>query len=312
MPDTLHMYLPIERIPSLDFKVIAKATNRHQYHFDEDGIMSLSGNIKNLKTYVSKSGVSIKGSLPKYIRAQNFDSISLFELEDFISNISIITQLPWHEANIRRLDIGYTILTDYPPNMYYSFLGEVPRLIKLVQPDSIIWRNKSETRSLNMYDKIREAKSDRMPIPNHFKGTNSLRFESRYFKDQISKVLNQYVHVGDLCKRDLFEKLPDIWYSEFQLINKVDTFELDYFNMQTPNDFIKAIEVFGVRQLGFEKSMSAINLLKANKAFSGKVAYSRSRKRVREAFKGDSKVYKNSLITELNQKMELLVKTRKP
>lgn len=76
--------------------------------------------------------------------------------------------------------------------------------------------------------------------------------------------------------------------------------------MKTPKDFEDSMINYGLQKLGYETAMNAVKILKAKEAFSGKLAYTRLRKRIKVAFESTTQT-QNPLITELNEKVRLIV-----
>ena len=81
------------------------------------------------------------------------------------------------ESAIFRLDIGSNFLLDLPLQNYYTCLGELSRFKKseIANKQSLLYT--TTTKTLQFYDKLKEAKRTKQTIPEVFNQKNVLRYE---------------------------------------------------------------------------------------------------------------------------------------
>ena len=139
----------------------------------------LSGSLNGLRVTVSRSGVNIKdGSLCKWYLGDNFQTMGRGDVKRAIENLSDTLHLPMDKANVTRLDIAQNFIVKHPTDVYFNHLGILMHAQRLQQPDGLYY---SQTgRRLVFYDKIKEQKNKREPVPELYAGRNVLRYEQRY------------------------------------------------------------------------------------------------------------------------------------
>jgi hypothetical protein len=108
MLDTVHCWLSVERAGNVD--LLAHVPNHLQSitaHLRPNGSEYLTGQIENLSVMVCDGGVSIKGSMPKFMFGDNFQLLTRQTSEQAVEKLSDVLGLPFKLAQVRRLDIRY-------------------------------------------------------------------------------------------------------------------------------------------------------------------------------------------------------------
>ena len=118
------------------------------------------------------------GSLCKWYLGDNFQTMGRGDTQRAIEKLSDTLHVPMSKATVTRLDIAQNFITKHPPEVYLSHLGILKYATRLQEPNGIYY---SQTGGrLCFYDKNREQKSHREPIPELYEGRNVLRYEQRY------------------------------------------------------------------------------------------------------------------------------------
>ena len=76
MFDTINLWLPIDDAGIHNFDKSIKSLNQINECINDDGQVSIHGNLNNYKVKLSGKGVSLKGSLAKYYLPDNFNTLT--------------------------------------------------------------------------------------------------------------------------------------------------------------------------------------------------------------------------------------------
>jgi hypothetical protein len=183
------------------------------------GEIVVTGYYKNLRTRLKASGLSIQGSLNKYLYGNNLESMSRRSVQDSISKLSDELSLSINNGIVYRFDIACNFVMKRPLGDYLSKLGSVRYFKKseISNLQTVIYSNCN--RALIFYDKIAEVKKKGGAIPELFKGKNVLRYEMRFrkrIKDQFKKV----VTAADLYDEKFYSAAIKQWKSSYFAISR--------------------------------------------------------------------------------------------
>ena len=198
----------------------------------------LSGSLNGLRVTVSRSGVNIKdGSLCKWYLGDNFQTMGRGDVKRAIENLSDTLHLPMDKANVTRLDIAQNFIVKHPTDVYFNHLGILMHAQRLQQPDGLYY---SQTgRRLVFYDKIKEQKNKREPVPELYAGRNVLRYEQRY-TNRIAPQLKTPEITGALLYDEAFYiKLLNGWRDAYGSIQKINDVSINFEAMKTKQDLYK-------------------------------------------------------------------------
>jgi len=194
MIDTIRIRLHAPVAPEL------LSSMRHSV--DENGeIASTRGWIDNLKVVIPRSDnvTIISGSLRKFHFGETaLDDLNNFEINQVMDDLSArlsISRAILENADLLRLDIGYTIQVEQPVEHYLENITGHTR-IRSLQPYPGSIQISGANKKIIFYDKIREIKNKSVSDAKITKGGNEvdpqthwLRFEVQYKK--VSGVRNQ-------------------------------------------------------------------------------------------------------------------------
>lgn len=271
-----------------------------------DGRYSVSGSLNNLKVNVFDSGVSVKGSLAKYYLNDNIQTLRRQDTARAIDQLSDELHLNVNDALITRLDFAHNFLMDNKPEVYYPYLGESQYFKRYKQPESLYYQNGNRTKLF--YNKLSEAKSKAVRVPEILLDRHLLRYEIRYSRRLKKQLKEPEVKAGTLSDESFYIRLIDRYISEYRSIHKNAGFKFDEVNMSTPKDVFNQLSLMMVDIIGQDRLMQQIEEWRAKGVFDKPEYYSRLKKEIREK----SQKYKASdsthLIEELDKKILALKK----
>lgn len=275
------------------------------YHQRSNGMDSLRGNLKNMRVSVNERGVSISGSIPKFVYGHNLIVPNQNDISEALKECSDCLGIDVGKGKLMRLDIAGNIYTDYSPKIYYKYLGTTAYLERLEQKYGL--RYESTKRSISIYDKVKECQKRKVPIPDLWKGKEIFRFEYRLMK-KPSNYLKKEITPFDLCQPEVINLLISQWKTAYSRINKQAKIRMDFNKIKTGKDITKQLEALAIDQVfgGEEGFLKFIRELKERDCLNNDKAYQRARNRGRKVYRSMAKGFENDLIKELNQKFEAI------
>ena len=305
MYDTLFLWLPAEWINESGYldRVPTLLSNIKQTYNSTTEQIYFTGGYEGLNLSVSTSGISIKGSICKSYRKDNFKTLTRQDTERAFESLQDKMSLPILNAKVRRIDFSQSYSVSQLPESYYPLLGDCKGYQRLKQPKSLYYQNGSKT--LLFYNKIEEGKSKKLTIPSIWADKHILRYELRYTKRISEQFKMDIVKASDLYQESFYMELVDRYIREYQNIYKnnqiIDSMNLTSIN--TPKDFIYQMALIKIKELGMEATIESVEQLKAKDQFKHKEHYSRLKADIKKLCKNDKTTLQSPLITELDKKI---------
>jgi hypothetical protein len=223
--DTLKIHLDTKTLLSMGELCIADKLEKIEEIDSKFGKL-IKGEYKNLKIKVSKSGMIIEGSIHKLMQGFNITTFKLEEFNQAILQLSNDLKIDLMQGTIRRLDFSVNLQMDLKVEAYTSILISMPKYLKkeYVNSENITFYN---DRSLIIfYDKVLDAKRQKLQIPIELKNKNILRVENRYL-NRIDRSMNltKPLLVSDIMEKDFYNQM---------ILNLVDK----YFKIKKSKNYI--------------------------------------------------------------------------
>lgn len=268
----------------------------------------ITGSLKGLKISLNRYQMKIKdGSLCKWHLGDNFQTLGRGDTQRAIESLSDALHIPMNKATVTRLDIAQNFITRYPPEVYLSHLGILKYATRLQEPNGIYY---SQTGGrLCFYDKNREQRNNKEPIPELYEGRNVLRYEQRY-TNRIASQLKVGEITGAMLYNDAFYiALLKRWKDTYKAIQKINDISLNIQAMRTKQQLYKMGVLSLIEQAGGQLQMiEQINEAQKRGELSKKQAFD-LRQAVNEACKiKEGLTIPNEAIQELDKKVSEAVK----
>lgn len=155
-------------------------------------IISTYGNLENLKVAIYVGGLSVVGSLPKYLYGgSNVYPLDRHSTAKAIEKIEDSLKLKINGAAVTEVEFGTNFIMKHKVSDYIARLGEMPRLTRcLITESSLQYRGKGrqQPKTFVFYNKIADAISKGMQYPTDLEEVNLLRYEMR-LKNRLPKQL---------------------------------------------------------------------------------------------------------------------------
>lgn len=262
----------------------------------------VTGKTGNLSVSVSSHQVRVKGgSLCKWMLGDNYQAMGRGDIKRAVERLSDTLHLPFDLSTITRLDVGLSIPVREPTANYLNHLGLLTYAKRLQQgAESLYYYRHQQAERLCFYDKNREQRDHREPIPELYREANVLRYEQRYMA-RLPHLLKVPQVTGAMLYDELFYiSLLNRWRDTYQAIKKVNEITLNFQVMKTKRDLQTMGVLALVEQWGGEVEMIAhINEAQKRGDLTAKQAFD-----LRQAVKSACKV-RDGLTTPTEAIIEL-------
>ena len=149
-------------------------------------IKSYNGSFDRFRIGANSRGVFIEGSLPSILLPNNIYTLNRKDTEEAINSISSSLNLDMNNAKVLSLEFGTNFIMSNPVSNYISLLGEAPNLKRMSLGNTLYLNSIGKSngggkplKSLCFYDKIEQAKKEKLIPPPMFEDANLLRYELR-------------------------------------------------------------------------------------------------------------------------------------
>jgi len=249
MIDTIKVFIPHSDLPPNYYDSHFLYFSNRKITRTEDNEFWGSATFKNFFLQYTKYGLSIEGSLTKYYYGTNQHTLNYFDFTTTIEQLSIELGLNLKECQVSRIDLAENILVTKPVANYYKYFGDAKSLNRVVMNNGLEYRNTN--RGIIIYDKIKELRSNQVPLIPLFQGQKIMRIEYRLKNPRtISKALGiDKTLIADLYVH--YPKLQELWTNSFNSIYK--NHDMVVFKNETyiqRDMFKKQLIIAGINNLG--------------------------------------------------------------
>ncbi len=224
MYDNVHLWLPK---PMPNASAMADRYNGTPIADKTTGeIKGYQWHARNLRVSCFSKGISIKGSLPKYLCGDNVQTIDTTDTAQAIAEISNLFGVDMAEAYVSYIEVGKTFVMDNPPVDYFAKLGDGGRYLPRMQAGTTLYYGKQIKKApkcLIFYDKADEIASRGDDLPQLLDDTNLLRYELRLINQRNYKILRKFgiKYASALTDKATLAALRQDYITSFDNIKKV-------------------------------------------------------------------------------------------
>jgi len=276
MIDTLNMWIDTAAIDSGNpFAIAAYLSDVEEKQGERRGYC-VSGKLGDYTIYADKLGVSLKGSLAKFVLPSNVYTLNRAKVQQAIEKMSDCLHLNIAAAVVTRVDVSTVIPTTRPPADYYSNLGAKPYYSRLQATQTTLYYS-TQKRQLVFYDKTKEAAAKRAIVPPTLADCNLLRYELRFTR-RLQKQLKQPqpIQAAALYNPDFYYMLVQQWKQEFDTIQKLNRSTTMMETIKTTGDAARGLFARLLQDGGGQSVIDGyIADLKARKVFANRQYYTR-------------------------------------
>jgi hypothetical protein len=262
-----------------------------------------AGNINNLKVTVSRAGVSVKGSLAKFYMPDNTYTLTRHLAKEAIEKLSDTLHLDLEQASITRIDVSTNFIMKNGASEYYGVLGRCRHFNRVRATDNTLYyHNRGEGRKKDMifYDKAREVTSRQGIMLDVYRGSNLLRYESRW-RTRLPQQLNEPEVKGHtLFDRRFYSRIVSLWADNyFSIEKKKKNNDKAMEKIKTVSDAAYYVCAIALQRLPIDEVQDILEALKQRNVFSDRNSLTRLRKKLKE-IEEKAAVEPDDLVKELD------------
>lgn len=274
----------------------------------DTGEVQTFGYLDALKVSVYVGGVSVVGSMPKYLYGNNIYPLDRHTTAEAFEKLGDAMHLDLTEAQVTGLEFGTTYLMKHPVKDYLQRLGDISKLVRCPLTASTLYykhKGKQQPKTLCFYDKGAEEQAKGLTLPTGLQDANLLRYELRYNGKLAHQIGCPVVNASTLSTPAFYRLLVEkyqYFYNSIIKLNQVKTNIMD--EIKTVND---AFEVF-VARLICQSNQSTItgflDELKDAQVFADRKCYTRLKNKIQDISTKASVTVTDELIRELNDEIK--------
>ena len=307
MYDKVKLWLDRSSV-SGEFSTIADNLSKAVEQTDrQTGETKVFGSLEGLKVSIYANGISIIGSLPKYLYASNVYPLDRHTTKEALTKMSDTLHTDVSRADVTGLEFGTVLLLSHRVESYLQRFGETPKLQRVHFEDgTLYYRSKSrlQPKTLAFYDKVAECKHGGVEMPTGLEGQNLLKYELRLNR-RLPKQLNvREVKAATLTDREFYKALMQRWQNAYFSISKQKQVKTDVMSeIKTVSDAFNVFVARLISQSDQSQSRGFLDELKEAGVFGDRKNYTRLKKKINEvATKADITI-SDELIKELDNEI---------
>ena len=262
------------------------------------------GSVGGLKVSIYTGGISIIGSLPKFIYGNNVCSFDRHSTQRAIEKLSDIFHINIADADVTGIEFGTNFLMKHKVTDYLSKLGEMPRLSRYhFEPSTLYYkgRGKNTPKVFAFYDKLSEAEAKGMDYPSGVSGENLLRYEMRLTGRLKTQLGIADLQASTLYDRTFYRKLVKLYQNSYYSISKnVQIKDNAMSEIKTVSDAINTLMARLLSQTDKAQIVAFLDELRAAQVFNDSKYYTRLKNKINEIATKSDFVVTDELIRELD------------
>ncbi len=298
--DTIELILPASEVPNTDLLGEIPVHLSNVGHHNYEGGISVSGRLGRLVVGVTDGRVKVSGSLPKWYLGNNLQMIDRNGIHESIVRMSDMLHLPMDRAQVKEFHYAENLEMNYSPDLYFRYLGPNGHYRRYMIDDTLYYKLSGKT--LVYYDKIKEYKSHKEPVPRQFKGIHLFRYEKRYLwaakcfkRDKLTAAM--------LYEPDFYQAIKEDWYKDYLSIWKIRKPMINFNIVKTKKQFASMSELAFIESNGgVQKMLLDLDEGRKTRRLSRKQVCD-LKKEVTIASNNKQFTCESELITELDMKM---------
>ena len=268
------------------------------------------GNLQGLKVNIYVGGLSVIGSLPKFLYGNNIVPLDIQTTEEALIKIADALHLSLDEAKVTGLEFGCNFVMRHRISESLDRLGDMPRLQRYrFSPETLYYRHRGQQqpKTFVYYDKTSDAKAKAMEIPDGLRQANLLRAEMRLEGRLPYQLGVPEVKASTLSERYFYRLLMQRFQSAYFSISKRNKLKAEY--MGEIKSVSDAFDVFvglliDQTEQSQDKVTAFLEELKEAKVFADRINYTRLKQRIERAANKAHLTMTDEMVRELDDEIK--------
>ncbi len=268
------------------------------------GEITTYGSIGGLKVSIYTGGVSIIGSLPKFLYGNNVCPLDRHTTKEAIAKLCDLLHADISDADITGIEFGANFLMKHKVSDYLSKLGTMPRLERYhFEPSTLYYKGtgKHIPKVFAFYDKLSEAEAKDMDYPSFISGNNLLRYEMRLLWRLKSQLKVNDLQASTLYDKTFYRKMVRLYKESYFSISKsIQIKDNAMSEIKTVSDAFNVLVARLISQTDQTQISGFIEELKSAQVFDDGKYYTRLKSKIKEIATKSDVVVTDELIRELD------------
>lgn len=272
------------------------------------GEVKVYGYLDGLRVNIYQSGLSIEGSLPKFLYQSNIYTLNRHTTPQAFEKLGDKLHFKIEEAKVLSLEFGTNFNMKHPVYRYLEKLGDMPRLERSNYTASSLYykpHSKAQLKVFCFYDKIAEAKANKMIVPTGLEDANLLRYEMRFKSRLPSQFKANEVTASTLTNERFYASAIKMYQDYYNSISKKNILTFDNMSkIKTVKDAQEALMALLINQSDQEQIKAYFEALKEAKVFEDRKNYTRLKNKIKEISNKAGFAVSDDLIKELDNEIK--------
>lgn len=267
------------------------------------------GSLQGLKVGLYVGGLSIVGSLPKFMYGSNIYPLDRHTTAEAIIKIEDALHISLIDAKVTGFEFGYCFLMRHRVQEYLDRLGSMPRLQRYrFNPQTLYYkhRGQQQPKTFCYYDKVADAKKKKMEIPQGLQGANLLRCELRMDGRLPYQLGVPEVTASTLSDRRFNKIVMNRFQNDYFSIVKINRLKDNAMSeIKTVSDAFDCFMGKLMNQTGQSQEFidDFLQELRNADVFKDRVSYTRLKKKIERAASKANLTITDELISELDDEI---------
>lgn len=274
----------------------------------ETGEICTFGSLEGLKVTIYTGGISIIGSLAKFLYPNNVYPLNRHSTAQAIEKLSDSLHLSVEAATVSGLEFGQAFVMKYPVESYLSKLGNMPKLLRYHFDVGTLYykpRGKQQPKVFAFYDKKADAMAKGMALPVGFKDANLLKYEMRLNGRLPQQMGVPEVTASTLSESGFYRQMVKRYQDSYFSISKQNQIKTDVMSeIKTVSDAFDVLVARLINQSDQTQIAAFLEELKEAKVFEDRINYTRLRKKIQAVAAKAGVTVSDDLVKELDDEIK--------
>jgi hypothetical protein len=274
----------------------------------ETGEVCTFGSLNGLKVSIYMGGISIIGSLAKFLYPNNIYPLDMNSTAQAIEKLSDNLHLPITDAKVTGLEFGRAFVMAHPVESYLSKLGDMPRLLRYHFDVGTLYykpRGKQQPKVFAFYDKKADAAAKGMVLPVGFEDANLLKYEMRFNGRLPQQMGVPDVKASTLSESGFYRQMIKRYQENYFAISKLNQVKTDVMSeIKTVSDAFDMLVARLINGSDQTQITAFVEELKEAKVFEDRKNYTRLKRKIQEVATKAGVTTSDELIKELDDEIK--------
>ena len=273
----------------------------------QTGEVKTFGNLEGLKVSIFVGGLSVVGSLPKYLYGSNVYPLDRHTTAQAIEKIGDTLHIPIEKASVTGVEFGTNFLMLHQVQDYLAKLGNMPRLTRYhFEPSTLYYKGtgKQQPKVFAFYDKMADATAKGMEYPDDMKGANLLKYEMRLNGRLPQQLGVPEVKASTLTETPFYRMMVKRYQDSYFSISKLYQVKTNVMSeIKTVSDAFNVFVARLISQTDQTQIGGFLDELKEAAVFEDRKNYSRLKKKIQEVATKANITVSDELMRELDDEI---------